>query len=80
MTKEVIENAATAYLAPKVLRNFRFSWLAYGALAYVALRYMKSKGMLPKQGEAALDLVDRGFETAKSKMGFHTNREVPVHH
>jgi len=79
---QAIETAATAYLGPKILRNFRPSWLVYGALAYLALRFMKSKGMLPDQADAALDAIDRRIETAKGKFGVAKTSELeaPIHH
>lgn len=79
---QAVETAATAYLAPKILRNFRLSWLAYGALAYLALRYMKNKGILPNQAGAALDAIDRGVESAKNKfvVAKTSELEAPIHH
>ena len=71
----IMKTAAVSTLAPKIAKKFRFSWLIYGAVAYLGIRYLNKKGILPKQTGAALDLVDRGVATAKEHLGFkHTPR------
>ncbi|RYZ84641.1 MAG: hypothetical protein EOP04_17610 [Proteobacteria bacterium] len=65
----IIETAAASVVGPKLVRNFRFSWLVYGAAAYLGLRYMNKRGMFPQQTGAALDLVDKGIGMAKEHFG-----------
>ena len=64
------KGAAAAYIAPKVLRGFRWQWLLYGAAAYYGLRYMSKHGIFPKQTGAALNLIDKGIDIAKQQIGF----------
>jgi hypothetical protein len=65
-----VTNAATALVAPKLLGNFKFRWLVYGAAAYYGLKYLSSRGIFPKQTGAALDLIDKGIDVAKQQVGF----------
>lgn len=67
--ESVISKAAAGYIGPKVLSNFRFKWLVYGAAAYYGLRFMNKRGILPKQTDAALNLIDRGIGFAKEQVG-----------
>lgn len=66
---KAIETAAEAYIAPKVLSKVKWTWLLYGAAAYFGLRYMSKRGILPKQTNAALDVIDRGIDLAKQRVG-----------
>lgn len=70
METGIVKSAAATYLAPKVLRGFRLRWLAYGAAAYFALRYLNKRGIMQKQTGAALDLIDQGVKVAKEGLGF----------
>lgn len=63
------KNAAKASIAPRVARGFRFSWLAYGAVAYFGLKYLNKRGILPKQTDAALGLMNKGIDFAKNQIG-----------
>ena len=65
-----VTNAATALVAPKLMKNFKLRWLVYGAAAYYGLKYMSSRGIFPKQTGAALDLIDKGIDVAKERVGF----------
>lgn len=64
-----IADAAKVAVAPKLMKNFKFSWLIYGAVAYYALRLLNKKGIMPKQTDAALNLIDKGVDFAKSQVG-----------
>lgn len=61
-----IENAAHAYLAPKIVRNFKMKYLVYGAAVYYGLRFMRSRGILANQADFALNIIDRGISTVKN--------------
>lgn len=75
-TNSVIRTAATAYMAPKILRKFRWQWLLYGVAAYYALKLMRNRGILPKQTGAAVDFLDHEIDVIKEKIGFQkTNSE-----
>ena len=65
-----VTNAATALVAPKLMKSFKLRWLVYGAAAYYGLKYMSSRGIFPKQTGAALDLIDKGIDVAKERVGF----------
>lgn len=71
-----LTQAAAAYVAPKVMRGFRFRWLVYGAAAYYGIKMLNSRGILPKQTGAALDLIDRGIGMAKQRVGFGAGSSV----
>lgn len=73
-----VSNAATAYLAPKVMRGFRLKWLLYGAAAYYGLKYLNKRGILPKQTDAAIGLIDRGIDMAKRQVGLGSNLQHDV--
>lgn len=66
-----IKTAATAYIAPKLLKGFRLRWLVYGAAAYFGLRMMSKRGIFPKQADAALDAIDKGIDVVKTQVGLH---------
>lgn len=66
-----ISTAAGAYLAPKVLRGFRLSWLVYGAAAYYGLKYLNKRGILPNQTGAVLGVIDQGINYAKDQFGMN---------
>jgi hypothetical protein len=74
---DAIADTATTVLAPKILKNFKFSWLVYGVAAYYGLKFLNKKGIMPKQTSAALDLVDRGVDFAKSQVGFGKSADQP---
>lgn len=65
-----VEKAAAAYMAPKLMKGFRLRWLVYGAAAYYGLKFLNKRGVLPNQTGAALDLIDRGIDMAKERVGF----------
>ncbi len=65
-----IEAAATAYVAPKIIRNIKFQWVLYGVAAYFGLKFLNRQGILPKQTGMALDMIDRGIDIAKRQVGF----------
>jgi hypothetical protein len=75
---ETITNTAGALLAPKVLRAIRFRWLVYGAAAYLTLRFLNKRGILPRQTGAALDAIDHGFSALKER--FVPTAEAPTLH
>ena len=78
---KTLENSAKALVGSRVAKGFRFSWLLYGAAAYFGVRYLYKKGILPKQTGAALDLMNKGVEYAKTQMGLAPSQEAsPVHH
>ncbi len=69
MNKSKVEKVAATTLIPKAIRGLRFSWLAYGAVMYFGIRYLNKKGILPKQTDAALDMVHKGLDYAKEQIG-----------
>lgn len=69
-------NLTDNYIIPKVLSQFKFRWLIYGAVAYYGLKLLNDKGYLPKQANGALDLMDEGIEMAKEKMGLRRTEKV----
>ena len=76
-----VETAAAAIIAPRILKGFRLHWLLYGAAAYYGLRLMSKRGIFPKQADAALDVIDRGIDAAKSSIGFGKGEsEVALSH
>lgn len=64
-----VSHAAAAYMAPKVMRGFKFSWVLYGVAAYYGLKYMNKRGILPTQTGAALGWIDQGISFAKNQFG-----------
>ena len=64
------QNAAKASIAPRLARGFRMSWIVYGVAAYYGLKFLNKRGILPKQTNAALGLMDRGIDFAKNQIGF----------
>lgn len=76
-----LESAATAYIAPKIVRGIKLRWVFYGIAAYYGLKYLNKRGILPKQTDAALNVIDQGLASAKSLAGIKTVDEAPsVHH
>ena len=73
----LIGSAAAAVVGPKLIRNFRFSWLVYGAVAYFGIRYLNRKGVLPKQTGMAMNAMNRGIDTAKEHLGLKTEAPQP---
>lgn len=71
-----IKNAAAAIAIPRVLAGFRLRWLVYGAAAYLALRYMSKRGILPEQTNAALGLIDKGIDMAKTRVGLGPDHQI----
>lgn len=67
--KPIFEQAATAYVAPKLIRAFRWQWVIYGVAAYYGLRFLNKRGIFPKQTDAILNTVDRGIDRAKEAVG-----------
>ena len=55
--------------------NFKLRWIAYGALAYFGLRMLSKRGILPKQADAALDVIDKGIDRVKEQVMDLTNRK-----
>lgn len=68
------KSAIATVVGPKIARHVRFSWLIYGAVAYFGLRYLNKKGVFSRQTGMALNLMDRGIDTAKEHMGLKTER------
>ncbi len=64
-----ISNAAKTFGGAKLLKGFRLSWLVYGAAAYYGLKFLNKKGIMPKQTDAALGLMDKGIDFAKGQVG-----------
>lgn len=77
-----LETAATAYIAPKLVRGIKLRWVFYGIAAYYGLKYLNKRGILPKQTDAALNAIDKGIDYAKTQAGFKSNIETAptVHH
>lgn len=78
-----LESAATAYIAPKIVRGIKLRWLFYGMAAYYGLKYLNKRGILPKQTDAALGAIDKGIDYAKTQAGFKTSAAdvtSSVHH
>lgn len=75
--KSIVGPAAAAYVGPKLAKNFRFSWLVYGAAAYFGIRYLNRKGVLPKQTGMAMNAMNRGLDTAKEHLGLKTETPQP---
>ena len=73
----IIETAAAGVVGPKLVRNFRFSWLVYGAVAYFGIRYLNKKGVMPKQTGMAMNAMNRGIDTAKGHLGLKTETPQP---
>jgi hypothetical protein len=71
-----IEKAAAAYAAPKIVKGFRLSWVLYGVAAYYGLKYMNKRGILPKQTDFALGLIDRGINFAKDQVGSRLGLDI----
>lgn len=75
-----IQSAGSAIIAPKLLGRFRLRWLLYGAAAYYGLKLMSRNGIFSKQADAALDVIDRGIDVAKSRVGFSSsNADIVTH-
>lgn len=56
---------------PKVVRNnITPRTIMYLGIAYVGLRFLNSRGIMPQQTGAALDAIDRGVDNVKSTLGF----------
>ena len=64
-----ISTAAKTFGGAKLLKGFRLSWLVYGVAAYYGLKFLNKKGIMPKQTDAALGLMDKGIDFAKSQVG-----------
>jgi len=77
MASSMIQSAAAAVVGPKLVRNFRFSWLVYGAVAYFGIRYLNKKGVMPKQTEFAMNAMNRGIDTAKEHLGLKQETPQP---
>lgn len=78
-----IQNVAVPYVGSKLLKGFRLRWLLYGAAVYYGLRYMNKRGIMPKQTDAALGLIDRGIDLAKTQFGIKNSSpsvEQPITH
>ena len=76
----LVKEAAGAYVAPKVLKAFRFRWLLFGAAAYYGLRFMSKRGIFPKQADAALNVIDNGIAAIKSQVGMSNEAPAPTVH
>ncbi len=73
-----ISNAAKAFGGSKILKGFRLSWLVYGAAAYYGLKFLSKKGIMPKQTDAALGLMDKGIDFAKGQVGLGKSSSKPT--
>ncbi len=60
---------AAAIAAPALLSRIKLRYIALGVAAYYGLRLLKSKGVLPKQADAALGFIDQGIDMAKETVG-----------
>jgi hypothetical protein len=71
-----------AKASPAFLKNFKFSWLLYGAAAYYGLKFMSKRGIFSTQADAALDVIDQGIDMAKQTVGLGAKSEQPsaTHH
>ena len=64
------QGLASFYVGSKFLKRVKLSWIGYGVIAYVGLRWMKSKGMLPRPVERAFDgVVGTAKEAVTSRFG-----------
>jgi hypothetical protein len=68
-----MQTAATAYVAPKILKNFKFRWIFYGAAVYYGLRVLKRRGY---NVDSALNLIDHGVDYAKKNFGLSSHRDI----
>ena len=68
-----MQTAATAYVAPKILKNFKFRWILYGAAVYYGLRILKKQGY---NVDSALNLIDHGMDYAKRNLGLGSQQGV----
>ncbi len=75
------KNIAAAYLAPKVLKRFKWQYLVFGVAAYYGLKLLSKKGVLPNQTGKALELIDQGIDFAKGQVGLQKPSEklTPAH-
>ena len=55
--------------APRALRAVRFKWIVWGVAAYYGLKYLNKRGIMPDQTGAAIGLIDKGIDYAKSQIG-----------
>lgn len=67
--QDMIKSAAAATIAPRLVKNFRWTWVLYGVAAYYGLKYLNKRGILPKQTGAVLGAIDHGIEAAKGQVG-----------
>lgn len=67
--QDVLKSAAAASLGPKIVRNFKWTWVIYGVAAYYGLKYLNKRGILPKQTGAVLGAIDQGIDLAKNQVG-----------
>jgi hypothetical protein len=74
-----VQDAAGAFVAPQLLRNIKFRWIVMGVAAYYALRYLSRRGILPEKADAALDLIDKGIDTAKQSVGLAAGEAAREH-
>ncbi|MBX2988342.1 MAG: hypothetical protein KF802_10645 [Bdellovibrionaceae bacterium] len=75
--RKIFEQAGAAYIAPRLLRGFRWQWVLYGAAAYYGLKLLNKRGVFPDQTGAALNLIDQGVDMVKEKMGMKTPNPGP---
>ncbi len=72
-----ISNTAKTFGGAKLLNGFRLSWLVYGVAAYYGLKFLNKKGIMPKQTDAALGLLDKGIDFAKGQVGLKQGPKTP---
>ncbi len=76
---DTVKNLAALYVAPKLMKNFKWRWLAYGVAAYYGLKLLKSQGLLPKAAEPVVDFVDHKIAQAKdSVIGMTSTHSLPA--
>lgn len=66
--------AATAYVAPKILKNFKLRWIFYGVGVYYGLKYLKRQGY---NVDSAINFIDQGIDMAKKNIGLQESH--PTH-
>lgn len=70
----VVQNIAAGYLAPKVLKRFKWQYVVFGVAAYYGLKLLAKKGIFPAQTNKALNLIDQGVDYAKEQVGIHPSQ------
>lgn len=63
-----ISSLATGGVGAAVLKRAKWSWLGYGVAAYVGLRLMRRYGIMERQADQGIKLMERGVKMAKDQV------------